>query len=154
MISLSQNQTCNVEVTNSVCLDILVGTLQSMDCDIDPEGGVLVQRNQESTANRLVSGLRLIKPSPECQRVALPFFCLYLFGLCDKSSGVSIYPTIGQCEEIRDVICPTEWATLLRIGYNLPDCKIFPMESPSCPVLNGSGSGSPSNGMTMSKDSL
>ena len=76
--SLSQNQTCNVEVTYSVCLDILVRTLQSMDCDIDPEGGVLVQQNQESTANQLVSGLRLIKPSPECQRVALPFFCFCL----------------------------------------------------------------------------
>ena len=143
-----------MEVTNSVCLDMLVGILQSKDCDIDPEEGVLVQRNQESTANQLVSGLGLIKPSPECQRVALPFFCLYLFGLCDKSSGISIRPTIGQCEEIRDVICPTEWATALRFGFNLPDCKIFPMESQSCPVLSGSGSGSPSNGMTMSEGSL
>ena len=143
-----------MEVTNSACLDKLVATLQSMNCDIDPEGGVLVQQNQESKANQLMSGLQLINPSPECKRVALPFFCLSLFGLCDKSSEVSIYPTIGQCEEIRDVICPTEWATLLRIGYNLPDCKIFPMESPSCPVLSGSGSSSPSNGMIMFEDLL
>ena len=143
-----------MEVTNSVCLDMLVGILQSMNCDIDYERGVLVQQNQESTANLLVTGLELIKPSPECQRVALPFFCLYLFGLCDNSSGVSIYPTTEQCEEIRDVICPTEWATALSFDFNLPDCKIFPMESPSCPVLNGSGSGSPSNGMTMSEESL
>ena len=109
-----------------------------MNCDTDIGGSILVQQNDESTASQILLGLdNFIKLSPECRELVVPFLCLYLFGLCDMS-GIFIQPTIGQCEEIRDVVCRTEWATALRFSIDLPDCEIFPMESPSCPVLNGS----------------
>ena len=118
-----------------------------MNCDTDLEGNILVKQNDESTASQILLGLdNFIKPTPECRELVVPFLCLYQFGLCDMS-GIFIQPTIAQCEEIRDVVCRTEWATALRFGIDLPDCGIFPMESPSCPVLNGSGSGS-TNGKT------
>ena len=97
-----------------------------------------MQQNDESTASQILLGLNIINLSPECRELVVPFLCLYLFGLCD-TSGSFIQPTIGQCEEIRDVVCRTEWATALRFGIDLPDCGIFPMESPSCPVLNANG---------------
>ena len=108
-----------------------------MNCDTDLGGNILVTQNDESTASQMVFGLSIIKPSPECRELVVPFLCLYLFGLCDML-GIFIQPTIGQCEEIRDVVCTTEWATALRFGIDLPDCGIFPKESLSCPVLNGS----------------
>ena len=109
-----------------------------MNCDTDIGGNILVQQNDESTASQILFGLdNFIKPSPECRELVVPFLCLYQFGLCD-TSGIFIQPTIGQCEEIRDVVCRTEWATALGYGIDLPNCEIFPMESPSCPVLNGS----------------
>ena len=87
-----------------------------------------MQQNDESTAKQILFGLGdFITPSPECRELVVPFLCLYLFGLYDMS-GISI---IGQCEEIRDVVCFTEWATALRYGIDLSDCGIFPMESPS-----------------------
>ena len=119
-----------------------------MNCDTDLGGNILVQQNEEeSIASQILLRLdNFIKPSPECRELVVPFLCLYQFGLCDMS-GIIIQPTIGQCEEIRDVVCPTEWATALRFGIDLPDCGIFPTESSSCQVLYGSGSGS-TNGKT------
>ena len=131
--------TCPTTLTeNSVCESSLVDILSSMNCDTDFGRSILIQQNDESTASQIVFGLNFIKPSPECRELVVPFLCLYLFGLCD-TSGIFIQPTMGQCEEMRDVVCRTEWATALRFGINLPDCGIFPMESPSCPVLYGSG---------------
>ena len=133
------NQTCQTTlIQNSVCENSLVDILSSMNCDTDHGGSILVQQNDESTASQIVFGLdNFLNPSPECRELVVPFLCLYQFGLCDMS-GIFIQPTIGQCEEIRDVVCRTEWATVLRFGIDLPDCEIFPTESPSCPVLNGS----------------
>ena len=136
------NQTCSTTlIQNSVCKNSLVDILSSMNCDTDLRGSILVQQNDESTASRIVFGLNIINPSPECRELVVPFLCLYLFGLCDMS-GIFIQPTIGQCEEIRDVVCRTEWVTALRLGIDLPDCENFRMESQSCPVINGSGTNS------------
>ena len=133
------HQTCPTTlIQNSVCEKSLVDILSSMNCDTDLGEGILVQQNDESTASQILFGLNnFLNPSPECRELVVPFLCLYQFGLCGMS-GIFIQPTIGQCEEIRDVVCRTEWATALRFGINLPDCGIFPTESPSCPVLNGS----------------
>ena len=132
------NQTCpNTLIKNTICENSLVDVLSSMNCDPDLGGSILVQQNDESTASQILFGLdNFLNPSPECRELVVPFLCLYLFGLCDMS-GIFIQPTIGQCEEIRDVVCHTEWATALRFNIDLPDCGIFPTESPSCPVLNG-----------------
>ena len=140
ILEKNSNQTCSTTLTeNSVCENSLVDILSSMNCDTDLGESILVQQNDESTARQILFGLNnLIKPSSECRELVVPFLCLYQFGLCD-TSGIFIQPTIGQCEEIRDVVCRTEWATALRFGIDLPDCRILPMESPSCPVLSGSG---------------
>ena len=133
------NQTCPTTlIKNSVCENSLVNILSSMNCDPDLGERILVQQNDESTASQILFGLdNFIKPSPECRELVVPFLCLYQFGLCD-TSGIFIQPTIGQCEEIRDVVCRTEWATFQGFGVDLPDCEIFPTGSPSCSVLNGS----------------
>ena len=129
-----------------ICQTPLTSILLSMNCVPDREGSILVLQNEESTASELISGLEVLKPSDACRKAVVPFFCLYLFGLCDES-GVSIQPTSGRCEEIRDVLCSREWATALSFGFSLPDCNIFPDESASCSAQTGnssdeSGSGS------------
>ncbi len=109
-----------------------------MECD---SGGTpLVLRDEESTARQLTAGFSFLNPSPECEEEVVPFLCLFLFGLCD-SSGVSLQPTSGQCEHLRDGVCSTEWSTALSIGVDLPDCNSFPAEQASCPDQSGSGSG-------------
>ena len=97
-------------------------------------------RDEESTARDLIFRLEFLRPSDECKEAVTPFLCLDLFGLCD-SSGVSLQPTSGQCEDVRDRACRTEWATALSLGVDLPDCESFPSEQASCPDRSGSGSG-------------
>ena len=135
-------------VTNGICQTPLTSILLSMNCVLDREGNILVLQNEESTASELISGLEFLQPSDACRKAVVPFFCLYLFGLCDES-GVSIQPTSGQCKEIRDVLCSREWATAVSFEFPLPDCNIFPDESAACSAQagnssdrSGSGSGS------------
>ena len=124
-----------------VCQAELENILFSMNCD-SGEAPLVQQHNQESTASQLIANLRFLTPSPQCEEAVIPFLCLFLFGLCD-GSGVSIQPTSGQCEELRDDVCSTEWSTALAFGVDLPDCEIFPLEQSTCQVLNNiNGSGS------------
>ena len=109
-----------------------------MSCD--SEGGPLVLRDEESTARDLIPSLEFLRPSDECREAVTPFLCLDLFGLCD-SSGVSLQPTSGQCEDVRDRVCRTEWATALSLGVDLPDCESFPSEQASCQSQRSNGSG-------------
>ena len=125
-----------------------------MNCDSGETP--LVLRDEESTASQLTNNLGLLNPSPQCEEAVIPFLCLFLFGLCD-SSGVSIQPTSGQCEALRDGVCSTEWSTALAFGVDLPDCGIFPLEQASCVELSQNGSGamnttSGSGGVGMSVD--
>jgi hypothetical protein len=122
-----------------ICESVLEDILFSMNCD--SEGTPLVLRDEESTARELISALEILRPSPECREAVTPFLCQFLFGLCD-SSGVSLQPTSGQCEDLRDRVCRTEWSTALMFGVDLPDCEDFPSEQASCPEQSGSGSGS------------
>ena len=119
-----------------VCQTALQSVLLSLKCD--PTGAPLVLSDQEMTINDYLSNLELILPSVECREAVTPFLCLHLFGLCD-STGVSLQPTSGQCEEIRDRVCRTEWATALSFGVDLPDCESFPSEQASCQDQSGNG---------------
>ena len=94
-------------------------------------------RNEEATAAQLIDGLVFIGASDECIRRAVPFLCLHLFGLCGRS-GISIQPTISQCEEVRDTLCHQQWMFVGTLGIDLPDCAIFPANVSSCPALNDS----------------
>ena len=94
-------------------------------------------KNEEATAAQLIGGLKSIGASDECIRRAVPFLCLHLFGLCG-GLGVSIQPTISQCEEVRDTLCQEEWMFVETLGIDLPDCGMFPANVSSCPALNDS----------------
>ena len=94
-------------------------------------------RNEEASAIQLIDGLKFIGASDECMRRAVPFLCLHLFGLCG-GSGVSIQPTISQCEEVRDTLCQEEWMFVGTLGIDLPDCAMFPANVSSCPAPNDS----------------
>ena len=94
-------------------------------------------RNEEATAIQLIDGLKYTGASDECIRRAVPFLCLHLFELCG-GSGVSIQPTISQCEEVRDTLCHQQWMFVGTLTIDLPDCAIFPADVSSCPSLNDS----------------
>ena len=119
------------------CQTELESILLQKNCD--SEGVPLVLRDEESTARDLISSLEILGLSDECREAVTPFLCLYLFGLCD-SSGVSLQPTSGQCVDVRDRVCRTEWDTALSLGVDLPDCESFPSEQASCPDQSGSDS--------------
>ena len=71
----------------------------------------------------------LVRPSDECRRRFVPFFCLYTFGLCDKN-GADYRPTAAECSDIRDNVCESEWqeANSLLKSFSmppLPHCSTF-----------------------------
>ena len=125
--------------TSDVCLMELANILTSSNCPLDPEGNILVLKNEETTASQLMFGLKTLGASEECIGKVVPFVCQYLFGLCD-GSGVSIQPRSGQCEDIRDTICQAVWKVVEGFGFDLPDCAILPPTASSCPALNDSNS--------------
>ena len=124
---------------SGICLTELANILVSSKCLPDPEGYLLVMQNEEDTATQLINGLTTLGASAECISKAIPFLCQHLFGLCD-GSGVSIWPTSSQCEEIRDTSCRQQWTIVEKHNIGLPDCGIFPAEPLSCPALNESHS--------------
>ena len=80
--------------------------------------------------------------TPQCSAEVKPFLCPYLFGLCDKTTGVSYRPSVSQCRKIRDHVCVEEWRTAIEFGLSLPDCDVeFSEESYVLCVHNGSRSG-------------
>ena len=122
---ISASGTCLIEFTN---------ILNSSHCSTDPED-ILVTVNEEATTKQLIDGLTTVGASIECKTKAIPFLCLHLFGLCGEL-GFSIQPTIDQCEEIRDTVCPREWKLIEQLGFPLPDCAMLPRETLFCPAPN------------------
>ena len=85
------------------------------------------QEEAEDTAKRLLLGLPLLSPSPECEAAIRPFLCLYLFGSCD-SDNQPHQVTQEDCEMMRDDVCAHEWVLgeqYLGQGI-LPDCSTLP----------------------------
>ena len=64
--------------------------------------------------------------SPACAAEVKPFLCLYFFGLCDTTEGVSYQPSAGHCRDLRDSVCAEEWETVARLGQLLPDIPALP----------------------------
>ena len=81
------------------------------------------QEEAEATAERLLLGLPLLSPSPECEAAIKPFMCLYLFGSCD-SDNQPHQVTQADCVRMRDDVCAREWALAIRyLGQGvLPEC--------------------------------
>ena len=85
----------------------------------------------ESQISVLEGGLGFIQATPECVAVAIPFFCLYLFGVCD-ASGRYYQPPHNDCISVSTDICKTEWIEATRFNFPLPQCEILPNVGPIC----------------------
>ena len=83
------------------------------------------QEEAEATAKRLLQGLPLLSPSPECEAAIRPFLCLYLFGSCDSASNQAHQATQAECERMRDDVCVREWTLAEQfLGQGvLPECS-------------------------------
>lgn len=89
--------------------------------------GVFIQSNQSENFFLLLDALN--STSNECRDVALPFFCVYFFGLCD-STGKAYRPSYRQCVDISTNLCATEWLLIGNISnLTLPNCESFPNET-------------------------
>ena len=91
------------------------------------------QEDLEMQARFLLNGLSFIGVSPECEKAALPFLCLYLFRLCD-SNGTLYQPSSMDCVTISTNVCKREWteATNLLGQEALPQCESLPVTTLSC----------------------
>ena len=92
------------------------------------------QEEAEATARRLLQGLLLLSPSPECEAAIRPFLCLYLFGSCDTDNQPH-QATQADCERLRDDVCAQEWTLAERLlGQGvLPECAtLYNQEEDEC----------------------
>ena len=87
----------------------------------------------EANAVRLVNGLSLLNPTPQCSEAIIPFLCLSIFKLCDANGGV--HNIISEdCHFLRDEVCAEEWSQavgLLGDGI-LPVCEGLPDINDDC----------------------
>ena len=78
----------------------------------------------EQHVARLMGGLQLLKPSPECGAVIGSFLCSFYFGLCGDD-GKAYRPSSGQCETIATDTCSSEFERALTLigKEGLPQCE-------------------------------
>ena len=87
----------------------------------------------EATAERLLLGLPLLSPSPECEAAIRPFLCLYLFGSCDSDNNLH-QVTQTSCIRLRDDVCAREFILAEGIvGQGvLPNCDDLLQQEEEC----------------------
>ena len=87
----------------------------------------------EATAERLLLGLPLLSPSPECEAAIRPFLCLYLFGSCDSDNNLHQVTQIS-CIRLRDDVCAREFILAEGIvGQGvLPNCDDLLQQEEEC----------------------
>ncbi len=95
------------------------------DVHISPRG-----QTQQELEEILTIGLRVVRPSPQCEEVIVPFLCLYYLRPCDGGGEVTYRPSVQDCVTVSTEICPREWEetdNLLRsLGASLPPCEVLP----------------------------
>ncbi len=74
--------------------------------------------------------------SSECLDALKPFACLYFLGLCDKTTGTIIRPTMEQCDTLKTDTCKTlvDIATSFNQGNKLPNCADLPSSTSPGPT--------------------
>ena len=75
----------------------------------------------------------MLNPSEECRVALVNLICLQTFELCDKDDAIHLVN--GEtCTNIRDNICPAEWAlgTQFPDFFSLPVCEDLPSGSNNC----------------------
>ena len=109
--------TCQIELQSlQACLPVSGPTSSGM---------IHVQRDQTEAVGPLLDILKAFA-SDDCKAAALPFLCVYFFGLCD-STGKAHRPSSSQCTEISTGVCASEWALASNFpNVILPDCATFP----------------------------
>ncbi len=80
-----------------------------------------------------LNALPLLAPSQECIERLRPFFCLHAFELCD-AKGMLHIPTMEDCQEVRDILCPSVWTRATEFLGNgiLPYCEGLPNITEEC----------------------
>ena len=83
------------------------------------------QQESEADMLRITLGLQFLRPSPECERRIIPFFCRHKFGMCD-SNGDYHGTLRDECKELRDRVCVDEWlqAKAFLPAGSLPECEL------------------------------
>ncbi len=84
-------------------------------------------QTQQELEEILTIGLRVVRPSPQCEEVIVPFLCLYYLRPCDGGGEVSYHPSVEDCVTVSTEICAREWAVaddlVSSLGESLPSCE-------------------------------
>lgn len=112
----------------SVCRETLSSCLTPDVSDIYVSPSIN-QEEVENTAHRLTDGLALIGASEDCRIVAMPFLCLYLFGLCDSGTTTANKSSASACLHISTEVCAREWQISSAL-VPLPVCTELPDRAP------------------------
>ena len=141
-----------IEYTQTVCQD----ELKSLKtCLVLGEGGresvhpLIITMNNFEAAKAILPFIDDDSSdfvSPACAAEVKPFLCLYLFGLCNATEGVSYQSSASHCRNLRDSVCVKEWETVTRLGHFLPDIPSLPncdteFSDDSMPQFTDDGSG-------------
>ncbi len=82
---------------------------------------------QQELEDILTIGLRVVRPSPQCEEVIVPFLCLYYLRPCDGGGEVTYRPSVEDCVTVSTELCPREWTEidnlLSNVGESLPSCE-------------------------------
>jgi len=82
----------------------------------------------EVNVTRFIEALEsnpIYKVSDECKQTAIPFICQYVYPRCLNDIDYQLI-TREQCENIRDKVCPTEWAVAEGVFPGLlPNCELL-----------------------------
>ena len=98
-----------------VCRNIQQESMTNNDGEIFI-ASVVDQDTTETMALQLISKLSSLNPQSECEDLFASFLCLTLFGICDD--GALHLPSVQECENVMNSICPQEWVAI----FNTTDC--------------------------------
>ena len=117
--------------TGSVCYQYLED-YKSCIPSLNLEEGVYISSSinvmeNEAIADKAKQYQSLL--SPQCRDAALPFFCLYLFPLCDGNQTAYL-PSSEQCTTISTETCKNEWTLAKATITGLPECSVLPNINP------------------------
>ena len=134
--SVSNSIECEV-YEGQACKEALLGVQNCLPDRIGSDDvyipfGVDQEEMENQAALIIERGLDAIGASPECKERAIPFLCIYYFGLCD-SGGVQHQPSMEECISVSTGTCQAEWITAnLFLPGQLPTCESLQEGSIPC----------------------
>ena len=129
-IRVDQAESCQLtdgnKYTGSVCRETLLSCLEpgASNIYISPS---IDQEEAESSISTLKTSLKAFGASLPCREAAIPFYCLYSFGLCNSNDTLPHSPSVDDCLFISTDVCEIEWLTASRLMLvDLPVCAELP----------------------------